>query len=163
MKRITTLLLFLCLSPAYAADGYSRAMSFINDMEYDKAIAEIQQHLQTYPKDVDALHLLARSYAWSNQYDQANRIYDQLLKLEHDNTQYLFGKAQALIWLNKSQSAIPLLDEVRKNAPPNPDVWRLQIMALQQSNNPEDKQLAKQLGQEAKELFPKIYWEGITN
>ena len=140
-----------------------QAREHIRAMEYTQAIKEIQAYLATHPRDVEARLLLARTYAWDNQYAKAEQVYDQLLKLENDNSEYLFGKAQALLWQNKHQAAIPLLESVIRLIPEQAEAWQLLILALQQSNKQEDHQRALHLIEQARARFPKMNWDGLAN
>jgi cytochrome c-type biogenesis protein CcmH/NrfG len=140
-----------------------QAREYIGAMEYSQAIQQIQAYLATHPEDIEARLLLARTFAWDNQYAQAQRVYDQLLQLEQDNSEYLFGKAQALLWQNKHQAAIPLLESVIRLAPEQADAWRLLILSLQQSQNKADQQRAHELLVQARARFPKINWDVIAN
>ena len=160
LRLLTLLLACLTVTPAYAAELDS-AREHINAMEYTQAISEIEKYLTTHKDDIEARHLLARTYAWDNQYDKAEQIYNELLNRESDNTQFMFGKAQALIWQNKNSEAIPLLDKITKHVPEEPEPLQLLILTLQQSSKPEDKQRASSLLKDAKTRFPKNNWELI--
>ena len=163
MLRFFAAIALLIFSQASHADDLDQARNYINAMEYTQAIQAIEAHLKKHESDVTARYLLARTYAWDNQYAMAEKIYDQLLLQESDNTQYMFGKAQALIWQNKNSQAIPLLDNVVKHIPEQVDAWQLLILALQQTNKPEDRQRAVQLGQQARKRFPKMNWDVIVH
>jgi len=161
MIRLSAILLaFLTVSTACTTELDS-ARDHINAMEYTQAIGDIQKHLAKHSDDVAARQLLARTYAWDNQYAKAEQVYDELLKKESDNTQYQFGKAQALIWQNKHSDAIPLLDGIIKHVPEEPEPWQLLILALQQSSKPADQQRVRELTKQAKARFPKMRWELI--
>lgn len=163
MLRLTTVGTLFILSLVCHAAELDQARNHIAAMEYSQAIKQIEAHLAQHEDDVEARYLLARTYAWDNQYAQAETIYDQLLQLESDNTQYIFGKAQALVWQNKNTMAVPLLETVIQHVPEQVDAWRLLILTLQQTNKAEDKQQALRLGQEARKRFPKINWDVLVN
>ncbi len=161
MRYSVLLLLSIVYTPALAGD-LERARTHINSMDYANAITEIRTHLSQHPQDMEALHLLAKTYAWDNQYEQAEQTYDRLLLKEPDNTQFQFGKAQALIWQNKQAQAIPVLEGIRQHVPEQSDVWRLLILSLQQSANQQDKKRAVALAKEARQRFPNEFW-GIAS
>lgn len=159
MSRLLAMLTTFIIAGSVYADGLDSARTHINSMEYDQAIAIIKQHLSRHKDDIDAVHLLAKTYAWNNQYALAEQTYNALLHIEQDNTQYQFGKAQVLVWQNKFSQAVPILEGIRQHVPEQTEVWQLLILALQQSTNPEDKQRARQLTREARIRFPDRYWD----
>lgn len=163
MSRVAGILFFCIINITCHAAELDKAREHINAMEYPQAITVIEQYLASHNSDVEARFLLARTYAWDNQYAKAEQVYNQLLKRESDNTQYMFGKAQALIWQNKNSEAILLLDKITKHVPEEPEPLQLLILTLQQSSKPEDKQRASRLAEQAKTRFPKINWELIAH
>ena len=165
INRLRYLLMSLVLVTSLPCQGaqLERAREYINAMEYHQAIKEIQAYLNTHPDDAAARYLLARTYAWDNQYTQAEQIYDQLLKEDSKNSDYLFGKAQALLWQNRHQAAVPLLEQVITLQPEQVEAWRLLILSLQQSQNNVDQLRARELLTQARTRFPKIHWDGIAN
>jgi cytochrome c-type biogenesis protein CcmH/NrfG len=150
----------LLCAVAFAGE-LDKAREHINAMEYIQAITIIEKHLATNSNDLDARYLLARTYAWDNQYDKAEQVYTDLLKRDHNNTQYMFGKAQALVWQNKNAEAVVLLDKVIKLVPEEIEPWRVLILTLQQSNKPADKERVELLSNQARARFPTAHWELI--
>jgi cytochrome c-type biogenesis protein CcmH/NrfG len=161
MSRIAGILFFCIFTVTCYAAELDKAREHINAMEYTQAITLIEQYLASHGNDIEARFLLARTYAWDNQYAKAEQVYNELLARESDNTKYMFGKAQALIWQNNISEAIPLLDKITKHVPEEPEPLQLLILTLQQSSKPEDKARASRLLKDAKARFPKINWELI--
>ena len=162
MRYIYCMLVLITSITCHGAE-LDQARDHIRAMEYTQALREIQAYLVTHPQDVEARLLLARTYAWDNQYAKAEQEYDELLQLENDNSEYLFGKAQALLWQNKHQAAIPLLESVIRLIPEQAEAWQLLILALQQSNKQADRQRALQVIEQARARFPKMNWDGMAN
>ena len=162
MRYIYCMLVLITSITCHGAE-LDQARDHIRAMEYTQALREIQAYLVTHPQDVEARLLLARTYAWDNQYAKAEQVYDQLLQLESDNSEYLFGKAQALLWQNKHEAAIPLLESVIRLIPEQAEAWQLLILALQQSNKQADRQRALQVIEQARARFPKMNWDGLAN
>ena len=143
------------------ASEIDQARSLANEMEYDRAIRLLNKHLQKQPADQKALHLLAKIYSWNTQFDKSVATYDQLMKLAPDNPDYLFEKASALVWLNRIEDALPLLEKSWQQMPGNSEVWQLYILTLDRSDKPADKQRARELLKQAKQKFPDIHWDFI--
>lgn len=163
MSRVAGILCLCIFTVTCYATELDKAREHINAMEYPQAITVIENYLASHTSDVQARYLLARTYAWDNQYAKAEQVYTELLKQESDNTQYMFGKAQALIWQSKNSEAIALLDKIIKHVPEEPEPLQLLILTLQQSSKPEDKQRASSLLKDAKTRFPKMNWDLIAH
>ena len=75
---IVSLLLWLS-SPTLFATELNAAREAINQMDYTTATTQLNSYLQKHPDDLAALRLLAKTYAWDNQFAAAIKIYDKLL------------------------------------------------------------------------------------
>ena len=156
-------LLFVLVIPASHADALDTARTAINEMEYTQAIALIEQRLAQHPDDTESRYLLARVYAWDNQFEPAVREYTHLLQQHPDNADYLYGKAQSLMWLDKNREALPLLEHAWRQANDNADIWKSYILLLGQSSDAAQRQRAQELVQQARKKFPMIEWNLIVN
>ena len=132
-------------------------------MEYAQAIVLLNAHLARQPDDETGRYLLARTYAWDNQFDAAAREYTRLLSRNPDNPDYLYGKAKALVWQDKNTEALPLLERAWRLANDNADIWKTYILLLRQSKDPQLRQRGKELVAQAKVKFPSDEWELIGN
>ncbi len=137
----------------------TKARDHINSMEYTEAAASLRQHLQTNTDDIKALRLLAKTYAWDNNYKLANQTYDQLLKTEPDRPEYLFGKGTALVWLQKNEQAITFLDQAWNAQTNNSNYLKILILTLNQTGTEKNKQRAKELSAIGQKEFPNLLWD----
>jgi len=64
-------------------------------MSIDQAIAELQAHLQTEPKDPQGWLLLAQTYATLHKSAEARDAYEHVLSLQADNTAAMVGWAES--------------------------------------------------------------------
>lgn len=161
--RSVYVLLFGLLISVSRADELEAARAAINEMEYAQAIALLEQHLAHHPDDAQTRYLLARTYAWDNQFEPAAREYSRLLVQQPGNPDYLYGKAQTLMWLDKNHEALPLLEQAWRQANDNADIWKSYILLLGQSNDATERRRARDLVQQAREKFPMIEWSLLVN
>ena len=156
------LLLWLSSSVLFASE-LSAARKAINEMDYTSATTRLVKYLEQHPDDIPALQLLAKTYAWDNQFGPAVTIYDKLLSIKPDEIEYLYGKAQALAWLGKIHEAIPILEKAWLLQHDNPEILRSLLLTLNQSKLAKHKQRAKELGEVARKEFPNQHWELIVD
>lgn len=160
--------LILLGSPATLAaeqnkEHINAARRAISQMEYSTAASELSEHLKQHPDDIRVMHLLAKTYGWDNRYEESIKVYNRLLKTNPDETEYLVGKAQALIWLEQYRQAIPLLEKAWELDSNDANILRNLILSLNQSGTVEHKQRAKELGKIARENFPNTQWDHIVD
>ena len=107
------------------------------------------------PGDDDARDALARSCARAGRHNDALAQYDILLARDPDNSDWLLGKGQALIALQRPAEALPFLEHGRSVAPAYEDIWRANATALEMLEDYErgDASLA-----EAERAFPQAAW-----
>ena len=107
------------------------------------------------PDDTDARYVLARSCAQAGRHDEALAHYDILLALDANNSDWLLGKAQSLVALQRPAEALPLLERGRSVAPLYEDIWRTNATALEML---EDYERGDALLAEAERAFPQSTW-----
>jgi YaiO family outer membrane protein len=107
------------------------------------------------PEDTDARDALARSCARAGRPADALAEYDRLLATDADNADWLLGKSQALIALDRAREALPLLDRARDRAPAYEDVWRANASALDRLD---EFDAADALLVQAAARFPQATW-----
>ncbi|MFD1712461.1 YaiO family outer membrane beta-barrel protein [Ottowia flava] len=105
--------------------------------------------------DPAALADLARALAWQERWDEAQALYERLLRATPDDADHLLGLAQ--IWKGRGHPdrALPLLRRARALAPDYQDVWQSEIQALSASGQPEQARKLKEL---AHQRFPDAAW-----
>jgi YaiO family outer membrane protein len=141
-----------------AEDTLQQARSAIDNDDYGRAIAVLEVQLAKQPGDEGARYLLARTLAWSKDWDAATSEYDRLLSLSPDNADYLLGKAQVLVWSEHPEQALPILERARSIAPDNEAVWQLESQALLASGGTDDLRRFEALSAAAQERFPRSTW-----
>jgi YaiO family outer membrane protein len=92
----------------------------------------LEAQVAARPEDSDARDALARYCARAGEHAEALAHYDRLLAHDSANVDWLFGKAQALLALQRPREALPLLEDARRRAPGYEDVWRANLNALDQ-------------------------------
>jgi YaiO family outer membrane protein len=90
----------------------------------------LEAQVAAKPDDTDARDALARACARAGRPADSLAQYDTLLAKDADNVDWLLGKSQALLALNRPREALPLLERGRKRAPAYEDVWRANANAL---------------------------------
>lgn len=115
----------------------------------------LEAQVAATPADSDARDALARSCASAGRYADALAHYDALLGVDDGNVDWLLGKSQALLALRRPREALPLLEDARRRAPDYEDVWRANVIALDQLDN---FAAADQLLAESAAQFPQAAW-----
>ncbi len=105
--------------------------------------------------DTDARDALARSCARAGRQAEALAQYDRLLARDANNADWLLGKSQALIALQRPAEALPLLERGRSIAPDYEDIWRTNATALDLLD---DYGRGDALLAEAERQFPESRW-----
>jgi len=146
-----------------AASDLDSAREAINAMEYSTAAVKLERYLKTHPDDIRSLLLLAKTYSWDNQFDAASKVYDTLIAHDPQQAEYVYGKAQALLWSEKIQAAIPFLEKAWSLQSNNAEILRTLILSLKQSGTAEHIQRASTLGKIALKKFPNMHWDLIVD
>lgn len=107
------------------------------------------------PDDTDTRYALARSCAQAGRHAEALGHYDILLARDANNSDWLLGKAQALVALQRPAEALPFLVRGRSVAPLYEDIWRTNATALEML---EDYERGDALLAEADRAFPQSNW-----
>jgi len=115
----------------------------------------LQAVIAEHPERSDDRDALARSCARAGRFDEALAHYDVLLAVDANNVDWLLGKSQALIALQRPREALPLLERGRGIAPTYEDVWRANVTALESLD---EFELADALLAEAARAFPQSDW-----
>ena len=119
------------------------------------AVKAAREELIAYPDHSDAREQVARDCARAGRPDEALAQYDQLLKVNADNPDWLLGRAQALMALERPAEALPDLERARRLAPAYEDVWRVNVAALERLDRQAE---AEALLGEARRAFPAADW-----
>jgi YaiO family outer membrane protein len=114
-----------------------------------------QDAVAANPDDTDARYVLARACAQAGRHDEALAHYDILLARDANNSDWLLGKAQSLVALQRPAEALPLLERGRRVAPSYEDIWRTNATALEMLK---DYGRGDALLAEAERVFPQSTW-----
>jgi YaiO family outer membrane protein len=115
----------------------------------------LEAQVAVRPEDSDLRDALARSCARAGEHAEALAHYDRLLGVDPGNVDWLLGKSQALIALQRPREALPLLEDARRRAPDYEDIWRLNVTALDALD---EFAAADALLAEAAAQFPAASW-----
>ena len=134
----------------------------IETKNYVEAERLLNQQLNTSENDLETRFLLARVLSWSGKFTEAHDQYQVLLKAEPDNSDYMLGIAQTLVWRHLPDEALPWIEKVKAVNANDPDVWRLHIQALAASNKPDGRIGANAMQEDALKLFPNQTWDIVS-
>jgi YaiO family outer membrane protein len=121
----------------------------------EHALRALQARVSTVPEETDARYALARAYARAERFSESASEYDTLLKTDGANADWLLGKAQVLIALQRSTEAVALLERARAIAPAYEDVWHTESLALEAMG---EESKALDLLAAAETRFPDAGW-----
>jgi YaiO family outer membrane protein len=120
-----------------------------------ESIPALESAVATSPQNTDARYALARAYARAGRFAEAEREYDTLLARNPDDADWLLGKSQALLALQRPREALPFLAKARRLAPDYEDVWHAEAMALEAAGDERDALALLDL---AAKRFPAAQW-----
>ena len=83
---------------------------FIQTDQWTRAQNMLLEHLKKNPENIEALELLAYSFAQSSRTDEAVRIYRKLIRKNPEHTEYLFSLARVQTAANYYDQAIDTLE-----------------------------------------------------
>lgn len=115
----------------------------------------LEAQIAAKPDDSDARDALARACARAGRPTDALAEYDILLAKDANNVDWLLGKSQALLALDRPREALPLLERARERAPAYEDVWRANANALDRLD---EYDRADALLAQAATQFPSATW-----
>ena len=130
----------------------------INKSEFKNAESLLRKWLLTHPDDRKAQFLLAYEVMFQGRNDDAINQFNTLLQADPTNTDYLFGKAKALVRAGRPKEAIPLLEQVRTTAPQPQAVYELEVEAARKAN---DTATLNTVLADAQQRYPAVNWSNI--
>lgn len=143
---------------AAADDGLASAQQLLDAGDQNGALAALELWLDEHPNDVAAQFLLARVLGWAGRHEDALLAWDSLLGQDPANVDYLLGKSQVLVWMDRADEALPLLAKARSLAPDYEELWRLELNArIVDAGGLPDSQTAA-FAEEAQARFPGATW-----
>jgi tetratricopeptide (TPR) repeat protein len=85
--------------------------------DYAKAIKFIKTAVLAEPTNITYLNQYGICLKETNQFDEASKIYNQIIKLEPENKSALYNKAILLFTKGAKEEAVKLLDRMVKKHP----------------------------------------------
>lgn len=122
-------ILVLLVMPPGAAAPPPAAREAAERGDFGRAAVVLESRLSERPDDLESRFLLARVLARSGDHEAALREYDTLLGVAPDNTEYLLGRGQVLLWRGDPMKALLPLSRARALAPGHEGVWRAELQA----------------------------------
>jgi YaiO family outer membrane protein len=95
------------------------AKQYLNDMEFDSAIASLRSVLFYDPGNITAINYLVSAYSQQNRYDEAIHALDEALAIYPNDEQLLFKKAGTLEASQHFAEAAAITRELLKKHPEN--------------------------------------------
>ena len=127
-RAVLPALLALIAMPGLAQDD-AAVRAHIAIEEHVGAEARLRARLADAPDDDEARFQLARVLAWQQRAGEAVPLYEALLVREPDNTDYLFGLAQAQLWSGDSAGSRAGVARLERLAPAHPGLDGLRRQA----------------------------------
>ena len=85
--------------------------------DYRLAIKHIRSALSSEPDNVIYLNQLGISYKESQQFEDATKVYNSIIKLDPENKAALYNKAVLMNTLGKPEEALKILDRLLMKDP----------------------------------------------
>jgi YaiO family outer membrane protein len=99
------------LGRAYALSG-----------QWDKSLRVLDGLAQAHPGNTDVLLFRARVEAWKHDYQDAEKGYGEVLRLNPENCEALIGLAEVASWQGRYNEALAFYEQVRDRHPVDADV-----------------------------------------
>lgn len=114
----------LCLAAnASASDWVTAVKACVARKDFSCATSIVDHRLEANPSDLEARTWRARLLAWTGSWDAAEREYEAVLAVRHDDSDVLLGLADVQIWSAKFTDALATLDRAeRAHADPR-EIW----------------------------------------
>ena len=103
----------------------------VRAQQLDAALQLAESRLREAPADLEAHGWRGRLLAWKGRWPEAETEYRFVLQTQPDDTEILCGLADVLLWQNKPQDALQMLDHARRVSPENAEVLLRRARVLQ--------------------------------
>lgn len=140
-------------------DDYAQATLAISEKNFAQAETHLINHFQRNPEDIEARFQLARVLSWQQKWPEAMKHFDELLKENPNNADYLLARANTLEWMGNHKEALQVLKNARQVSPEYSEIWRTEIAYLRKQNSPSANDQIITLIDEAKLKFPEENWD----
>jgi YaiO family outer membrane protein len=150
--------MMMSIALAETATPLEQAFRLVKEQRFEEALPLLYQQIKDDPQDVESRFLLARVLSWRGKYAEAEAEYNQLLKAEPHNSDYMLGKAQVFFWSDRNQQALDLAAKARSATPDYQEIWKLELQILDAEKVPDSTYRASRLRQQAAARFPAETW-----
>lgn len=114
--------------------------------DYKKAASELERLINTFPRDVDYRHLLASFYEQIDEKAKAQKVYEEILKIDPDNVKAQLALSGKPGGATDEEQFISTLKPVFKQPDVSIDMKLARIIPIiQKAVDTEDEQLARAL------------------
>jgi len=123
LGRLTLLLpvALASLTAQAGADWPARIRALVDAGDLAQAMGVVDEWMHAYPQDRDAKAWHARLQAWNRRWAEAEAEYRALLVAAPQDPDLLMGLADVLVWQDRHQEALALLDRACAAAPDRED------------------------------------------
>lgn len=138
------MLLVTCASYAahgVASDWRQQVRDQVAQHQLDSALATIDRQLEVSPNDLEAHGWRGRILSWKGSWSEAESEYRYVLQSVPGDVDILIGLADVLLWSQRPQEALSVLDRARLWAPSNPEVLSRRAKVLRTLGRNADSQL----------------------
>ncbi|MGC9987541.1 MAG: tetratricopeptide repeat protein [Terriglobales bacterium] len=124
--------------PAFPASGQTsddwqpRVRTEVQAQNLDAAFAVVEQRLAQAPDDLEAHGWRGRLLAWKGHWPEAEAEYRLVLRSFPKDVEVLTSLSDVLLWQQKWQDSLQILDQARKISPSDPEVLvrRARVLSL---------------------------------
>lgn len=125
-RRIKRVLASLLLAVAAAAqetgEWQAQVRRAVESKDLDQALVLVEDRLSRSPQDLEARAWHARLLAWRGEWARAETEYRSVLAVAPNDVDVLLGLSDVLIWQDKLQEALSVLERARSLAPQQREV-----------------------------------------
>ncbi len=119
---------------AQQADWQTAVRAEAAKQNLDGAAAIVEQRLSANPSDLEARAWRARLLAWRGNWEQAEGEYRRVLEGAPRDTEVMAGLADVLVWQDKLQPALKVLDDARAISPLQAEILKRRARVLMRLN-----------------------------
>jgi tetratricopeptide (TPR) repeat protein len=116
------LLEVIAKEPAHDAAHYEYAKIYIEKHKYSEAAEELKIAIQSCDTNIWYKILLAKTYDHMYQFEQAEKIWSEIVKSQPQNVEYLYQYTLSLIYQNKLKEALVQYDKIELLLGVNEDI-----------------------------------------
>ncbi len=129
------ILFFLAAVPASGQtieDWQQRVRVEVQDKHFDAALANVERRLAEAPDDLEAHGWRGRLLAWKGRWPEGEAEYRLVLQSVPNDVDILTCLSDVLLWQQKWQDSLQVLDQARKISPSDPAVLvrRARVLSL---------------------------------